>query len=81
MNNSKRNTEMSTKAFCLLAAVATVLFALGMNALMNHMDAKRAAEDQMMAEYCRYKPDAKRPFACITWDTNRNQDRVSPPRG
>lgn len=81
MTNTKRNTEMSPAAFLLFSIVATCLFALGMNALMNHMDAKRDAEDQMMAEYCRYKPDAKRPLACITWELNRNEDRVSSPRG
>lgn len=82
MNNTKRNTGMSSTAFCFFAIVATCLFALGMNALMNHMDAKRIAEEQTLAELCRYKPDVvKRPFVCVSWDAHRNEGRATTPQG
>ncbi|MGE8065205.1 hypothetical protein [Pseudomonas sp. NPDC089569] len=81
MNNSKRNTEMSTKTFCLLVAVAAALFVLGMNAVMTKMEARWAAQEQMMADLCNPVTVAKRPFVCISWDANRKASRVMPPQG
>jgi hypothetical protein len=81
MNNSKRNTEMSSKTFCLIAAMATVLFVFGMNAVMTKMEARWAAEEQMMADLCNPVTVAKRPFVCINWDANRKASRAMPPQG
>lgn len=81
MNNSKRNSEISTKTFCIFAAVATFLFALGMNALMNKIDARRTAQEHVLADYCSDRSDAKRPSVCIQWDASRSEGRTATPQG
>lgn len=79
MNNSKRNTEMSTTTFGLLVAAATVLFVFGLNAVMTKMEARWAAEEQVIADLCNPVTVAKRPFVCINWDANRKASRVTAP--
>jgi hypothetical protein len=82
MNNSKRLSVISTRIFRLfVGASVTLLFVIGMNALMTKMELRWAAQEQEMAELCTYKPDVQRPLVCTKWDAQRKASRATPPQG